>query len=161
MVRREGAIEDHPAVAVHGSLIYALVGKASDAERWATAAERSTVTGMLDDGNTMEGTLAYLRTLLCRTGLDEMRRDAQLALDGLSPTSPYRPAMLHAEASPFCSRATPTKRTCSLRRPLTKRQQRDDAIRRACCSRSAGSSPSTVARGPRPTPGVPGIGARR
>ena len=54
MVRPEGAIEDHPAVAVHGSLIYALVGKASDAERWATAAERCTVTGMLDDGNTME-----------------------------------------------------------------------------------------------------------
>jgi LuxR family transcriptional regulator, maltose regulon positive regulatory protein len=94
----EGAIEDHPAVAVHGSLIYALVGKASDAERWAIAAERSTLTGMLDDGNTMEGTLAYLRTLLCRRGLDEMRRDARLALDGLSPTSPYRPAMLHAEA---------------------------------------------------------------
>ena len=94
----EGAIEDHPAVAVHGSLIYALVGKASDAERWATAAERCTVTGMLDDGNTMEGTLAYLRTLLCRGGLDEMQRDARLALDGLSATSPYRPAMLHAEA---------------------------------------------------------------
>ncbi len=94
----EGAIEDHPAVAVHGSLIYALVGKASDAERWATAAERGSLTGMLDDGNTMEGTLAYLRTLLCRRGLDEMRRDARLALDGLSPTSPYRPAILHAEA---------------------------------------------------------------
>ena len=94
----EGVIQDHPAVAVHGSLIYALVGKASDAERWATAAERSTLTGMLDDGNTMEGTLGYLRTLLCRRGLDEMRRDARRALDGLSPTSPYRPAMLHAEA---------------------------------------------------------------
>ena len=94
-----GVIEQHPAVAVHGALIYALVGKASDAERWATAAERTTVTGMLADGNTMEGTLAYLRTLLCRSGLDEMRRDAQLALDGLSPTSPYRPAMLHAVAA--------------------------------------------------------------
>ena len=94
-----GLIEQHPAVAVHGALIYALVGKASDAERWATAAERTTVTGMLADGNTMEGTLAYLRTLLCRSGLDEMRRDAQLALDGLSPTSPYRPAMLHAVAA--------------------------------------------------------------
>ena len=45
----------------------------------------------------MEGSLAYLRALLCRNGLDEMRRDAQTALDGLSPTSPYRPAMLHAE----------------------------------------------------------------
>jgi LuxR family maltose regulon positive regulatory protein len=97
-IAARGVIEQHPAVAVHGALISALVGKASDAERWATAAERTTVTGRLADGNTMEGTLAYLRTLLCRSGLDEMRRDAQLAVDGLSPTSPYRPAMLHADA---------------------------------------------------------------
>ena len=86
-------------MAVHGALIYALVGRSGDAERWATAAERTTATGTLADGNTMEGSLAYLRALLCRRGLDEMRRDARVALDGLSPTSPYRPAMLHAEAA--------------------------------------------------------------
>jgi len=94
-----GLIEHQPAVAVHGALIYALVGKPSDAERWATAAERTTLTGTLPDGNTMEGTLAYLRTLLCRRGLDEMRYDASAALNGLGPTSPYRPAMLHAVAT--------------------------------------------------------------
>jgi LuxR family transcriptional regulator, maltose regulon positive regulatory protein len=93
----KGLIEHHPAVAVHGALIYALVGKAGDAERWASAAERTASVGTLPDGNTMEGSLAYLRALLCRDGLDEMRRDAQTALRGLSPTSPYRPAMLHAD----------------------------------------------------------------
>jgi LuxR family maltose regulon positive regulatory protein len=92
-------IAHQPAVAVHGALIYALVGKASDAERWATAAERTALTGVLPDGNTMEASLAYLRTLFCRRGLDEMRHDARLALGGLSSTSPYRPAMLHAEAA--------------------------------------------------------------
>ncbi len=85
-----------PAVAVHGALIYALIGRAGDAERWARAAERTTFSGTLADGNTMEGSLAYLRALLCRNGVDEMRRDAHLALDGLSPLSPYRAAMLHA-----------------------------------------------------------------
>jgi LuxR family maltose regulon positive regulatory protein len=89
-------IQDHPAVAVHGALIYALIGRAGDAERWATAAERTMFTGLLPDGNTMDGTLAYLRALLCRDGLDGMRRDAHQALDGLSSTSPYRSAMLHA-----------------------------------------------------------------
>ena len=43
----------------------------------------------------MESTLAYLRTILFRDGVEQMRRDAQLALDGLSPDSPYRAAMLH------------------------------------------------------------------
>jgi len=93
-----GRIDRHPAVAVHTALIYALVGRATDAERWAETAERATVTGLLPDGNTMEGTLAYLRTLLCRRGIAEMRKDAQLALDGLAPTSPYRASMLHAMA---------------------------------------------------------------
>ncbi len=89
-------IETQPAVAVHGALIYALIGRAGDAERWARAAERTTFGGTLADGNTMESSLAYLRALLCRNGIDEMRQDAHVALDGLSPLSPYRAAMLHA-----------------------------------------------------------------
>ena len=93
----EGLIQQHPAIAVHGALIYALVGRAGDSERWAAAAERATSGGVLDDGNTLDGTLAYLRALVCRDGPDRMRHDARQALDGLSPTSPYRPAMLHAE----------------------------------------------------------------
>jgi LuxR family maltose regulon positive regulatory protein len=91
-------IETHPAVAVHGALIYALVGKAADAERWAAAAERSAPAGTVTDGNSMEGSLAYLRALLCRNGLDQMRDDATAALGGLRGDSPYRPAMLHAQA---------------------------------------------------------------
>ena len=89
-------IEGQPAIAVHGALIYALIGRAADAERWARAAERTTFSGTLADGNTMESSLAYLRALLCRSGIDEMRRDAHLALEGLSALSPYRAAMLHA-----------------------------------------------------------------
>ena len=92
-------MEEQPAVAVHGALLLALVGNAPAAERWADAAQHTTRTGTLSDGNTMEGTLAYLRTLICRDGLEEMRLDAQTALQGLSPTSPYRPAMLHAEGA--------------------------------------------------------------
>jgi LuxR family maltose regulon positive regulatory protein len=90
-------VEKHPAIAVHGALIYALIGKAGEADRWAAAAERTEPTGLLSDGNTMEGSLAYLRALLCRDGLGEMRHDAEIAMKGLSPTSPYRAAMLHAQ----------------------------------------------------------------
>jgi LuxR family transcriptional regulator, maltose regulon positive regulatory protein len=89
--------EHYGAIAVHGSLIFALLGQPSAAERWAAAAERVSATGTLPDGSTMEATLAYLRAILSRDGIDEMRRDAQIAWAGLSPASPYRATMLHTE----------------------------------------------------------------
>jgi len=96
-----GLIERFAAVAVHGTLIHALTGDAGSAERWAAAAERATSHDPPPDGNTMAGSLAYLRALLCRDGLDVMRDDAVAALAGLAPTSPYRPAMLHAQGAAF------------------------------------------------------------
>ena len=93
-----GLVEQFPAIAVHGALMHALAGRPASTERWAAAAERASATGTLSDGNTVEGTLAYLRALLCRDGLEEMRRDARIAWDGLAPASPYRATMLHVEA---------------------------------------------------------------
>ena len=95
---REQPMERYPAVAVHGALIFALLGRATKAEQWAAAAERASPEGRLPDGSTMESYLAYLRAILCRDGVATMRRDARLAWDGLSPLSPYRATMLHTEA---------------------------------------------------------------
>lgn len=92
---REGVLDRHPAIAAHGSLTFALLGRQSDAERWAAVAERAEPTELLSDGNTMEGLLAYLRAILARDGADRMRRDAWIAWTGLSLDSPYRPTMLH------------------------------------------------------------------
>jgi LuxR family maltose regulon positive regulatory protein len=91
------AAEHFGAIATHGSLIFALLGRPSEAERWAAAVERASPAGILPDGSTMEGTLAYLRAILCRNGIDQMRRDAQMARDGLSPSSPYQVTMLYTE----------------------------------------------------------------
>jgi LuxR family maltose regulon positive regulatory protein len=96
-IEREGLIEQSPAVAVHGALIYALLGRPIDAERWVTAVERQPAVGTLDDGSSLESSFAYLRASLGRDGVDGIRRDARIASDGLSPGSPYRPTMLHAE----------------------------------------------------------------
>ena len=90
-------VERFPAIAVHGALMHALTGHPAGTERWASAAERTAMTGTLDDGNTMEGLLAYLRALLCRDGVEEMRRDSRIGWNGLSAASPYRATMLHAE----------------------------------------------------------------
>ena len=96
-LRDATSAEHYGAIAVHGSLIFALLGHPSAAERWAAAAERVSSAGILPDGSTMESTLAYLRAILSRDGVDEMRRDAQIAWEGLSPASPYRATMLHTE----------------------------------------------------------------
>jgi LuxR family transcriptional regulator, maltose regulon positive regulatory protein len=98
---REQVMERYPAVAVHGALIFALLGRASRAEQWATAAERANPDARLPDGSTMASYLAYLWAILCRDGVAEMRRDARIAWDGLSPLSPYRATMLHTEALSF------------------------------------------------------------
>jgi LuxR family transcriptional regulator, maltose regulon positive regulatory protein len=98
---REQLMERYPAVAVHGALIFALLGRATKAEQWAAAAERASPEGRLPDGSTMQSYLAYLRAILCRDGVATMRRDARLAWDGLSPLSPYRATMLHTEALSF------------------------------------------------------------
>jgi LuxR family maltose regulon positive regulatory protein len=91
-------VEHYSGIAAHAALILALLGRPGEAERWAAAAERDPGTGTLPDGNPVEATLAYLRALLCRRGVARMRADAQLALAGLSPASPYRATMLHTEA---------------------------------------------------------------
>jgi LuxR family transcriptional regulator, maltose regulon positive regulatory protein len=93
--------EHYGAIAVHGSLSFALLGQPGEAQRWAAAAERASPAGILPDGSTMEATLAYLRAILCRKGIGEMRRDAQTAWAGLSPASPYRATMLYTEGISF------------------------------------------------------------
>ena len=96
-IRDVTAAEYYGAIAAHGSLIFALLGEAGEAERWVAAAERASPAGILPDGSTLEGTLAYLRACLCRDGTAEMRRDSRIALAGLSPASPYRATMLYTE----------------------------------------------------------------
>jgi LuxR family transcriptional regulator, maltose regulon positive regulatory protein len=101
--------EHYGAIAVHGSLMFALLGQPSEAERWAAAAERASPSGTLPDGSSMESTLAYLRAILCRDGVDEMRRDAQISWDGLSPASPYRATMLYTEAISYLLQGDPDR----------------------------------------------------
>jgi LuxR family transcriptional regulator, maltose regulon positive regulatory protein len=89
------------AVAAHGALIFALLGRPRETERWVAVAEGTPAKGTLPDGNTVAAVLAYLEANLCRSGPERMRSDATAALEGLSPTSPYRATMLHVQALSF------------------------------------------------------------
>jgi LuxR family maltose regulon positive regulatory protein len=100
----QGLVDRYSPVAVLGAWVQALVGRPTGAERWADAAERwgaaaeaASVAQMPPDGSTTESYLAMLRGLLCRNGLGRMRADAEAALAGLSPTSPWRATALLLE----------------------------------------------------------------
>ena len=112
------AAEYYGAIAVHGSLIFALLGEPAEAERWVAAAERASPAGILPDGSTMESTLAYLRACLCRDGVAGMRRDARTARDGLSPASPYRATMLYTEGLSYLLEDDPARAEPVLARAL-------------------------------------------
>ena len=102
----QGLMERYPPVAVLGAWIQALVGRPVAAERWADAAESEGAGAQAasealrpPDGSTMESYLAMLRALLCRDGAARMRADAQAALAGLSPSSPWRTAAMVMEGA--------------------------------------------------------------
>ncbi|RYP87753.1 LuxR family transcriptional regulator [Nocardioides guangzhouensis] len=88
----------YTAIAAHAALIFALLGRSGDAERWGAAADTRLTDTVLPDGSTEAGTRAYLHAILARSGPAATRRDAFAALDGLSPVSPYRPTMHHTIA---------------------------------------------------------------
>ena len=117
-VRDITSAEHYGAIAAHGSLIFALLGQPTEAERWAAAAERASPAGVLPDGSTMEATLAYMRANLCRDGIAEMRRDARIAWEGLSPGSPYRATMLYTEGISYLLEGNPARSEPILARAL-------------------------------------------
>ena len=134
-------LERHPAIAVHGALMFALTGRPRETERWAAAAERADWSGTLADGNTMEATLAYLRALLCRDGVAEMRRDADLAVAGLSTDSPYHATMRHAKGVSYLLEGDAERADAEVcPAPLTTPRAREACHSSRSCSPS-GASP--------------------
>jgi LuxR family maltose regulon positive regulatory protein len=96
-LHEHAVVERYPAIAVHGALILALLGRPAEAERWVRVAESGRPVREPTDGSSSESILAYLRAILCRDGLEQMRLDARDSYRGLSPSSPYRATMLYTE----------------------------------------------------------------
>jgi len=75
-------LERYAAVAIFGAWGHGLSGHAAEAERLAAVAERGVSEGPLVDGSaTIEPWVATLRASMCRHGVEQMRADAQRALD--------------------------------------------------------------------------------
>ena len=91
----QGLVERYPRVAVLGAQMEALLSDTPQAERWAAAAERGTAAAGPD--STLDGSLALLRTFLCRQGMAGMRADAAAAWADLDPDDPWRATALLME----------------------------------------------------------------
>jgi LuxR family maltose regulon positive regulatory protein len=102
-------VEHYSAIAAHGALILGMLGRPGAVERWAAAAEEAAVSGVLPNGDSADSILSFMRAVLCRHGVTQMRRDATAALDGLSPASPHRWAMLHIEGISYLLEGDPVK----------------------------------------------------
>ncbi len=90
-------IDRYPSVAVLGAVLRAVMGQSAAAERWAAVAERASATETLPDGSSLESWQAQLRAFLCRQGVGQMRRDAEIARRGLAPGSQWRASALALE----------------------------------------------------------------
>jgi LuxR family transcriptional regulator, maltose regulon positive regulatory protein len=93
-----GAVERHPAIAAQAAYICALTGRPAAADRWADLAERWAGQRSAPDGDGLFAMwLATLRGMMCRGGVEQMRRDVDDA-DGLpgagSATDPEYPMRL-------------------------------------------------------------------
>jgi LuxR family transcriptional regulator, maltose regulon positive regulatory protein len=104
-----GLIERYPAVAVLGAVVWALMGEAAAADRWAAAAERAPVEGTVPDGTAIEGWRAMLRAVLCRKGVRQMRRDAEVAHDAMAPGSRWPPTALALEGVSWLLEGAPER----------------------------------------------------
>ena len=82
LLDQAGLLERYPAIAVFGAWGQGFSGHAAQAERLAAVAERGSSEGPLVDGSaTIEPWVATLRAGLCRHGVEQMRADAQRALE--------------------------------------------------------------------------------
>ncbi|HET7245830.1 MAG TPA: LuxR C-terminal-related transcriptional regulator [Streptosporangiaceae bacterium] len=74
-----GEIEEYPAVAALGALIFSWSGWPREADRWADAAERRPGPEAAGTGNPAGAWTALLRAFICRHGVARMQADAQEA----------------------------------------------------------------------------------
>jgi LuxR family maltose regulon positive regulatory protein len=82
---KPGLLERYPMVAVRGSLIHALRGRPTDADRWLGAADDRQGASQLGPE------IAAVRATMGADGAETMIADAQTALGALEPDSRFRP----------------------------------------------------------------------
>jgi LuxR family transcriptional regulator, maltose regulon positive regulatory protein len=86
-------LDRHPAVAIQGSSIHAVRGRAEEADRWLHAAERG-VASRRKGVAAVRPWIAVMRAAMCAEGPAKMQADADSAVAKLGRDDPWRPAAL-------------------------------------------------------------------
>ena len=83
-----GGIAGHPMVAVWAALLAAETGRSAEAERWANIVDRwQYEDAARPDDASAEAWAAVVRAILCRRGIEQMRADADEAVQKLAAAS--------------------------------------------------------------------------
>jgi LuxR family maltose regulon positive regulatory protein len=82
------SLHRYPAVAVEGSRIHALGGRAKQAEAWLAAAERGAAR---EKAGTVKACIEILRAAMCADGPERMLSRSKSALAELAPEHPWHP----------------------------------------------------------------------
>jgi len=93
-LQRRGAAEQHPMVAVLGTVLATVTGQPVEAERWADAFERwqDQQADEPADAFTAAWATAF-RAVMCRHGIEQMRADADQASQRFTPQGPIPPVV--------------------------------------------------------------------
>jgi LuxR family transcriptional regulator, maltose regulon positive regulatory protein len=99
-----GVMEAHPMAAVQAALVSAATGRAADAERWADAVDRWQRGDTARAGDPATETwAAFLRSFMCRDGVEQMRADAGEAVRGFAVQNIVEPgAVLYQGLARLC-----------------------------------------------------------
>ncbi|HSC50878.1 MAG TPA: LuxR C-terminal-related transcriptional regulator [Gaiellaceae bacterium] len=92
----DGLLERHPEVAVRGSVVHALRGRADAAAEWLDAAARG---ASAKARSPVAPAVSVMRAWLCAKGARRMLRDAESALAELPANSTWRPRALLAQGA--------------------------------------------------------------
>jgi len=95
----EGQLERYPVVAVNGSRIHALRGRADQAERWLAAAERGVTNA--EDGIRTRACFSVVHAVMCADGPKRMLSDAGSALADLPPGHAWHPSALLVQGAAY------------------------------------------------------------
>ncbi len=84
-----------PSLAIEGALVHSLMGLPAEADRWFDLAERGIPNDPPPDGSaSVEASLARLRSMTCRDGIEQMQRDASIACEAEADWSVWRASSL-------------------------------------------------------------------
>jgi LuxR family transcriptional regulator, maltose regulon positive regulatory protein len=90
-----GGARRYPKVAVIGTMLHAVMGRATASDRYADLAARGTYDGRLPDGSaSMESWRAMLRAFRGMNGIEALQADAALAVRTLAPDSVWHPVAM-------------------------------------------------------------------